>query len=196
MGEFPLRLVRAEGAAIDLSAREVVRPDGAARLEPRAAAVLAALVEAGGQVVPREVLLDGCWPGGEGSDEALTQAVAQIRRALGDDPRRPRFVGTVHRTGYRWLAREPAPPQAAAATPPVRRAPAWRWAAALSAVALLGAVAGAGVLKAAAPLEPRLQVETEDVSAINGETVRTVREYNGTRDEVRAAMAANGEILR
>ena len=31
MGEFHLRLVRAEGAAIDLSAREVVRPDGAAR---------------------------------------------------------------------------------------------------------------------------------------------------------------------
>lgn len=214
MGEMPLGLLRAADAEIDLSAREVLRGGGGARrLEPRATAVLAALMEAGGSVVGREALLDACWPEGEGSDEALTQAVAQIRRALGDDPRRPRFVGTVHRAGYRWLAsvtaaadeRGHARPELARQTgkrpglervsPPPRR-PDWRWAAALSAVALLGAVAGAGAWKAAAPGEPRLQIETEDVVALDGETVRTVREYNGTREEVHAAMAANGETLR
>jgi len=191
--------LRAGGAEIDLTAREVLTGGDVRRLEPRAAAVLAALVRAEGAVVGRETLLDVCWPPGEGSDEALTQAVAQIRRACGDDPRRPRFVGTVHRRGYRWLARERVDTPAAAPWPaphlisPPRRA--WRLAAALGGVALLGALVGAGALKAAAKPEPRLQIQTEDVTRIDGETVRTSREYNGTRADVRAAMAANGEVL-
>lgn len=189
MGETPLRRVSAAGAAIDLSAREVIGPDGRRRLEPRAAAVLAALVEAGGAVVGRDALLDGCWRDGEGSDEALTQAVAQIRRALGDDPRRPRFVGTVHRTGYRWLGREPAPEAAAVPAPspqaPPRRMD-WRWAAALSGVAVLGAAATLAFARPAP--EPRMEVETEDVVDSGEGPTKTVAYYYGSEAEVRAAM--------
>jgi len=52
------------------------------RLEPKAGDVLALLCAAQGSVVSRERLLDECWQGNTGSDEGLTQAVAQIRRAL------------------------------------------------------------------------------------------------------------------
>lgn len=174
---------------IDLDAREVRGPDGARRLEPRAAAVLAELMKADGRVVCREALLEACWGGEAGSDEALTQAIAQLRRAFDDDPRRPRFIETVHRTGYRWLA--PAPAEAAP-SPPVRvpRAPPWRWAAALSAVAVMGAAAGAAAL-AAKPAERRVEVETEDIIVINGERERGVGYYNGPETEVRAAMRKN-----
>jgi hypothetical protein len=180
---------------IDLEAREVLHPDGARRLEPKAAAVLAELMRAGGKVVCREALLDACWGGEAGSDEALTQAIAQLRRAFDDDPRRPRFIGTVHRTGYRWLAVAPVleprklEPAVVAATRRVAISP-WKWAAALTGVGVLG-FAGATAL-AARPAEPRVEIETEDVVVLNGERVRTVGYYNGPEGEVRAAMKRSG----
>ena len=70
------------------------------RLEPRAAAVLQILCEHDGAVVTRQDLLDRCWGEGEGSDEALTQAIAQIRRAL-DDLGEPGLVETLAKRGYR-----------------------------------------------------------------------------------------------
>ena len=57
------------------------RGEAKVRLEPRAGAVLAALISEPDQVVSRQALLDGCWGEGVGSDEALTQAVSQIRKA-------------------------------------------------------------------------------------------------------------------
>jgi hypothetical protein len=59
------------------------------------------LAGAGGRVLTRSELLDACWPIGSGSDEALTQAVAQIRRALGDNSRSPIYLQTVPKGGYR-----------------------------------------------------------------------------------------------
>lgn len=210
----PAPRIRAGEAEIDLAAREVDTGAAVRRLEPRAAAVLAALMAAGGAVVTRETLLDACWGEDGGSDEALTQAVAQLRRAFADDPRRPRFIGTVPKAGYRWLApaapaprREPAPrveAEAAAAQPPhpaprptPRPAPRpLPWAAVLGGLAVLGAAAGALALArppapASAPAQPQLEIETEDVTVRGGERVRTVAYYNGPRDEVRAAMRRN-----
>lgn len=175
---------------IDLDAREVLRPDGPRRLEPKAAAVLAELMRADGRVVCREALLDACWGGEAGSDEALTQAIAQLRRAFGDDPRRPRFIGTVHRTGYRWLAAGAKTRPLAAAAPPRLAVAPWKWAAALAGVGVLG-FAGATAL-AARPAERRLEIETEDVAMVNGERVRTVGYFQGPESEVRAAMRKSG----
>lgn len=94
-----------EDRAIDLAVREISGPGGVRKLEPRAAQVLELLLERSGEVVGRAVLLDRCWPDGGGSDEALSQSVAQLRRALDDDPRRPRFVRTIHKSGYQWIGR-------------------------------------------------------------------------------------------
>lgn len=52
------------------------------RLEPLPASILHELVAADGEILSRDELLDKCWKSGDGSDEALTQAIAQIRRAL------------------------------------------------------------------------------------------------------------------
>lgn len=70
------------------------------RLEPRAAAVLARLNEARGAVMSRQELLDRCWGIGQGSDEALTQAVAQIRRAF-EELGSPGPIETLTKRGYR-----------------------------------------------------------------------------------------------
>ena len=194
--------IRAGEAEIDLAAREIDTGAAVRRLEPRAAAVLAALMAAEGAVVAREALLDACWGEDGGSDEALTQAIAQLRRAFAEDPRQPRYIGTVPKAGYRWLA--PVSVSAPVVAPvfvPVRPAPRTRarplpWAAAFGAVGVLGAAAGALALaKAPSPppasAQPRLEIETEDVAVRGGERVRTVAYYNGPRDEVRAAMRRN-----
>jgi DNA-binding winged helix-turn-helix (wHTH) protein len=130
-------------AVFEPDTRRLTRAGVDVRLEPKAAAVLSLLAERRGGVVGRETLLDAVWPDGGGSDEALTQAVAQLRRAFGDDARRPRYLETIPKAGYRLVARAAngaeAPPAAAArARWPARRA---LWPAIIGAALLLGVIA-------------------------------------------------------
>lgn len=74
------------------------------RLSNKASQVLIALVRAGGQVVKRGDLMDSVWPDVVVGEEVLTHAVAELRRALGDSPRKPSYIETVHKAGYRLLA--------------------------------------------------------------------------------------------
>jgi TolB-like protein len=73
------------------------------KLTPRASRLLAALAERPMQVVTKKQLVDRLWNGKAVGDDALTSCVQELRRALGDDPRSPRFVETRHRRGYRLL---------------------------------------------------------------------------------------------
>jgi hypothetical protein len=50
------------------------------------------------------------WDRDVGSSLALDQAVVDLRRALGDDARAPRFIETVPRIGYRWIFEPPPAP--------------------------------------------------------------------------------------
>jgi TolB-like protein len=70
------------------------------KLTPRASRLLAALAERPMQVVTKKQLVDRLWNGKAVGDDALTSCVQELRRALGDDPRSPRFVETRHRRGY------------------------------------------------------------------------------------------------
>jgi DNA-binding winged helix-turn-helix (wHTH) protein/tetratricopeptide (TPR) repeat protein len=74
-------------------------------LTPKAFAVLQRLVEDGGQLVPKEELLRAGWAKTHVSDGVLKVIILEIRRALGDDPAAPRFIETVPRRGYRFIAR-------------------------------------------------------------------------------------------
>src|SRR5688500_3334243 len=74
-------------------------------LTPRAAAVLAALVARAGELVTREELFQSVWGDTVVSDAALTACIQELRGALADDARRPRFIETRHRRGYRFAAR-------------------------------------------------------------------------------------------
>src|SRR5262249_8081828 len=72
-------------------------------LRAKAFAVLRYLVEHAGQVVTKAALFAALWPGVVVSDGALTFCIVEIRKALEDDARAPRFVETVHGRGYRFL---------------------------------------------------------------------------------------------
>jgi tetratricopeptide (TPR) repeat protein len=73
------------------------------RLSPKAAHVLLNLLHEPGRVWTRAELLDAAWPEQTVGEEVLTQVVAELRRALRDNFRQPRYLETVHKTGYRLL---------------------------------------------------------------------------------------------
>jgi len=93
----------------DPPTRRVIGDKGETRLSPKAAGVLSALTEKPGQVWSRDALIERAWAGVIVGEEVLTHAIAELRRALGDDFRAPRHIETVHKSGYRLLADAGAP---------------------------------------------------------------------------------------
>ncbi|MEP7245635.1 MAG: winged helix-turn-helix domain-containing protein [Gammaproteobacteria bacterium] len=72
-------------------------------VEPKALRLLELLLESGGALVDRDLLLDQLWGTVVVSPGSLTRLIAQLRRALDDDAASPRYIATVHTRGYRWL---------------------------------------------------------------------------------------------
>ncbi len=109
--------------------------------------VLVALVERPGELVTREELRDKLWPASThvDYDHALTTAVKKLRRALHDSPLHPRYIETLPKRGYRFIAPvengEPAATGAEAAEP--GNAPRLRLQRNLAVGALLSVAAGA-----------------------------------------------------
>ena len=79
-------------------------PEGEAHLEPKAMQVLALLAQRSGDVVPKQEILEDVWDGSYVSDEVLPNAIWELRKALGDDARKPRFIQTLPKKGYRLIA--------------------------------------------------------------------------------------------
>jgi predicted ATPase/DNA-binding winged helix-turn-helix (wHTH) protein len=73
------------------------------KLTPRAAAVLHMLAERAQELVTKQDLFNRVWGGMAVTDDALTTCVQELRGALGDDARRPRYIETRHRRGYRLI---------------------------------------------------------------------------------------------
>src|SRR5688572_20650179 len=67
-------------------------------------AVLRCLVEHPGRLVTKEHLLEAVWSGTYVSDSLPTTCIRELRKALGDEPKTPRFIETVHGRGYRFIA--------------------------------------------------------------------------------------------
>src|SRR5690606_26474888 len=86
----------------------VVSPTGLRRLGPRPMAVLVALASRPGRVFSRDELMAEVWAGLVVSDETLSRCISDLRQALDDDPRSPRYIETLARRGYRLLER-PSP---------------------------------------------------------------------------------------
>ncbi len=74
------------------------------RIEPRVMKLLVFLAEHGGQALTKERIISAVWDGAFVSDDVLKQAVSALRKALGDDPKSPRFIETIPRRGYRLIA--------------------------------------------------------------------------------------------
>lgn len=85
----------------------------AVELNARYLDVLILLVEARGGLVTKDRFMDEVWRGVPVTDEALTQAIRTLRRALGDDAANPRYVETVPKHGYRFVAAVEGVPPAA-----------------------------------------------------------------------------------
>ena len=83
-------------------------------LAPKAFAVLRYLVEHPGRLVPHDELFEALWPKTYVQPEVLKSHIAAIRGVLGDDARKPRFIETLSRRGYRFIA--PVTDDATAAT--------------------------------------------------------------------------------
>ena len=115
----------------DPSSGELTTAEGGAgttRLQPQVAALLTALLEKPGTVVPRTELQARLWPDTTVDfDDGLNFCVRQLRLALGDEAGAPRYVETLARRGYRFIApvsrAGDAPPVPPAASPARRRAP-------------------------------------------------------------------------
>src|SRR5215207_9549917 len=74
-------------------------------LSPKAFAILCYLVDHPGQLVTKTTLFEAVWPDTVVGDGVLAVGIAELRKALGDDPQAPRFIETVHRRGYRFIRR-------------------------------------------------------------------------------------------
>jgi DNA-binding winged helix-turn-helix (wHTH) protein len=91
---------------VDLAAAELRKNGARLRLQGQPFQVLAALLQNAGQVVTRETLRATIWPADTfvDFDHSLNTAVNKIREALGDSASSPRFVETLARRGYRFIA--------------------------------------------------------------------------------------------
>jgi DNA-binding winged helix-turn-helix (wHTH) protein/tetratricopeptide (TPR) repeat protein len=83
--------------------REIEGPSGTVRVKPKSMDVFLALLRRPRQLRSKDELLAEVWKDASVNEEVLTQAVAELRRAFGDDPRSPEIIDTVFRAGYRLL---------------------------------------------------------------------------------------------
>lgn len=98
------QLLQIGDSVFDPSTRRLCGHSGEQRLSPKATGVLLALSETRGRVWSRDALLERVWPNVTVGEEVLTHAVAELRRALGDDARKPLLIETIHKNGYRLLS--------------------------------------------------------------------------------------------
>ena len=89
---------------LDPDDRQLRRGSEAVELNGRYFDALALLVREQGKLVSKDRFLDEVWRGVPVTDEALTQCVRTLRRQLGDDASKPRFIETVPKHGYRFIA--------------------------------------------------------------------------------------------
>jgi DNA-binding winged helix-turn-helix (wHTH) protein len=84
----------------DSGTREVLRGRRTVTLSPKAFRLLEILIESRPNALSKSHLHDSLWPNTFVVEANLANLIGEVRRALGDDPRRPRFIRTVHRFGY------------------------------------------------------------------------------------------------
>ncbi|MFL6254554.1 MAG: winged helix-turn-helix domain-containing protein [Pyrinomonadaceae bacterium] len=151
MSEQTGRFYSFDSFLIDAARRTLLRDGKTVPLKPKAFETLLALVDNRGRVVGKDELMRALWPDSFVEEANLTQQVSLVRKALGDDPKEPRFIVTVPGRGYSFVAdvceagephatgsHEPKPEAGEAASPP---RPGRRWALLLAALATVVAVA-------------------------------------------------------
>lgn len=159
-----------EPALNQLSAGERV-----VKVEPKAMEVLAHLAARPGEVVSRDALLAEVWRGVVVGDDALTQVVIKLRKALGDGSESPSYIQTIPKRGYRLIAPVSTAPSAVA-----RRKP-WRLAAGLALIAFF--MAGGALYWPDKPDDKRAEATAPSIS---------VRRFEPVGNDPESALLARG----
>jgi DNA-binding winged helix-turn-helix (wHTH) protein len=114
--DLPGARLRFDGFELDEAEARLTCAGEPVALAPKPFAVLCALARAPRTLVTKNALLDAVWGHRFVTESVLKSAISEVRAALGDDPKRPRYIETVSRRGYRFIA--------AAAGAPAQSAPA------------------------------------------------------------------------
>ena len=162
MNQAPRLPLRIGSWCVDPVTGELTQGHESVRLEARTLRLLLLLAERAGEVVSIDEMLDRVWAGVIVTPDSVYQAITSLRRVLKDDPKRPAYIATVPRLGYRMVAAvspwsetadassAPSPSQSAASVPhanvtvvpnPMGRRPARIVAAALAALLIVLAAA-------------------------------------------------------
>ncbi|MGB3167659.1 MAG: transcriptional regulator, partial [Alteraurantiacibacter sp.] len=138
---------RFDAFTLDTADRRLCRDGVPVELGSRYFDALVLLVEERGGLVSKERFMDEVWRGIPVTDEALTQCIRTLRRALGDDAANPRFIRTVPKHGYRFVGElegEPESVEQPPANAPVRYALPSRVVGACTLAGLAAGVLGGG----------------------------------------------------
>jgi len=151
MESQPPKKIRFDAWTLDTQSGDLTKGEVTTRLQIQPLQILLALLENPGNLVTREQLIARLWPKGIVEfDTSLNTAVRKLRIALNEDSEHPRYIETIPRRGYRFIAEleaEPqaAPPEVAPPEPPtVAPPPGKRWRYLALAAALMLAVIAAG----------------------------------------------------
>jgi DNA-binding winged helix-turn-helix (wHTH) protein/tetratricopeptide (TPR) repeat protein len=88
---------------IDRADERLLGPQGPVRLGNKAYRVLLLLAEQQGRLLTKDALFSSVWDGTVVSESALTSVIKELRRALGDESRTPRYIESIYGRGYRLL---------------------------------------------------------------------------------------------
>jgi len=100
----PLPVLTIGEYVLDESSARLSRGNETLDLPPKAFSVLCLLVRNRERLVTKDELLDAVWGHRHVSESVLKTIINQLRSQLGDDPRTPRYIETLHRRGYRFVA--------------------------------------------------------------------------------------------
>jgi DNA-binding winged helix-turn-helix (wHTH) protein/Tol biopolymer transport system component len=176
---------------VDIPLREIASTTGGdpTRVTLKSLGVLLTLVAHANKLVSREALLEWVWPDTLPGDDVVTQAITQLRRALGDDREQPRYIETIAKQGYRliapveWLLEQEAEPavgtsddvpgdarnQTSPPALPSRTRARWVWML-FAAIALVAIVATVAYWRgrddaAVAPVQPGKQIALQRIAS-------------------------------
>jgi TolB-like protein/DNA-binding winged helix-turn-helix (wHTH) protein len=126
-------MLRIGSWCVNPASGQISRDGETAHVEARTMRLLVCLAEHAGEVVSIDDLLNQVWSDVVVTPDSVYQAVASLRRLLGDDPKQPTFIATVPRLGYRMVAAvspwvDQSTPETGATAPGARITAGFAWA--------------------------------------------------------------------
>lgn len=100
----PPQATRIGPLTLDPASGELIFGDTRRRLEPKTLELLLLLAASPARVFSKEEIFATIWPGVTVGEDTLARTVSKLRKALGDDPKSPRFIETIPKRGYRFVA--------------------------------------------------------------------------------------------